>query len=163
MPTPTYVSLGTITLGSTDSEVIFSSIPATYRDLIVVATITSNVITDIDFRFNGNTSSVYSVVIMSGDGSSTFSPTQSETYLRPTYYGQAGTTAGNNVIMQIMDYSATDKHKTVLARTNNASIGVDAAAGRFAVTDAITSISIFSNSGRIWQVGSVFSLYGILA
>ena len=161
MTTPTYIPLATITLGSTDASVVFGSIPATYRDLVLVAAMTSNIGTDIDFRFNGNTSSVYSNVIMSGNGSGTFSPSGTETYLRPTYYGGSGTTAGNNVIMQIMDYSATDKHKSILSRTSNANYGVDATSGRFAVTDAITSIEIFNISGRIWQIGSTFSLYGI--
>lgn len=161
MATPTYIALATTTLGSTDTSVTFGSIPGTYRDLVLVAAITSNVTTDIDFRFNGSSASVYSQVIMSADGSSDYSPSGSGTYLRPTYYGGATAAVGNNVIMQIMDYSATDKHKSILSRTSNANDGVDAAAGRFAVTDPITSIEIFNISGRIWQIGSTFSLYGI--
>ena len=159
--TAKYTVLGNTTLATASASVTFSSIPGGYKDLVLVATITSNVTTDIDFRFNGSSASVYSQVIMSGNGSSTFSPSGSNTYLRPTYYGGATAAVGNNVIMQIMDYSATNKHKTILSRTSNANDGVDAAAGRFAVTDAITSIEVFNISGRIWQIGSTFRLLGV--
>jgi hypothetical protein len=161
MTTPTYIPLATTTLSSAESSVTFGSISQSYRDLVLVATITSSATTDLDFRFNGNSASVYSQVIMSGDGTNDYSPSGSATYLRPTYYGGATTAVGNNVILQVMDYSANDKHKSILSRTSNANDGVDAAAGRFAVTDPITSISIFSLSGKTWQIGSTFSLYGI--
>jgi hypothetical protein len=36
MPTSTYVALATTTLGATAASVTFSSIPATYRDLLLV-------------------------------------------------------------------------------------------------------------------------------
>ena len=159
--TAKYTVLGSTTLTTSSASVTFSSIAGGYKDLVLVAAITSNVTTDIDLRFNGSSASVYSQVIMSGNGSSTFSPSGSNTYLRPTYYGGATAAVGNNVTMQIMDYSATDKHKSILSRTSNANDGVDAAAGRFAVTDAITSIEIFNISGRIWQIGSTFRLLGV--
>ena len=36
MPTPTYTPLATVTLGTSAASVTFSSIPATYRDLILI-------------------------------------------------------------------------------------------------------------------------------
>ncbi len=35
MPTPTYIALATITLNADASQVVFSSIPNTYRDLVI--------------------------------------------------------------------------------------------------------------------------------
>jgi hypothetical protein len=61
-----------------------------------------------------------------------------------------------------MDYSATDKHKTVLVRSNAASTGVEAIAQRWASTAAITSILVFPSTGS-WAAGGTFSLYGIVA
>jgi len=163
MPTPTYIPLQTITLGSSASSVTFASIPQTYRDLVLVATPISSLTTDVDFRFNGDTGSNYSIVQASGDGSSTYSPSGTTTTLRPTYYGGPGTSVGSVLTLQLMDYSATDKHKTTLGRASRAAAGVEMNAGRWANTEAITSIVMFSLSGKTWSAGTVVSLYGIEA
>jgi hypothetical protein len=66
--------------------------------------------------------------------------------------------------MQIMDYSATDKHKTVLFESGS---GVDAelyvSAGRWASTSAVTSVTLKDNQVRPLQTGTTISLYGIEA
>jgi hypothetical protein len=67
-------------------------------------------------------------------------------------------------IMQIMDYSATDKHKSVLCRFKRGG-GYDSVwmlAGRWANTNAITSISFGPASGTL-DAGLTASLYGIEA
>ena len=68
-------------------------------------------------------------------------------------------------IAQIMDYSATDKHKTVLVRGNydQPSVGrfVEAQASRWANTAAINSIAVSSTSNL--GVGSRIDLYGVIA
>ena len=156
MPTPTYVSLATITLTATDSEIIFSSIPATYRDLIVVAAGTNAADTQVYVRFNGDSGSNYSRVGMEGNGSSASSFSGSGTEIR----GLFGSATQHNNILQIMDYTATDKHKTALGRRNIASGSTVAVAGRWANTSAITSVTLIAAS-QAWQVGSTFSLYGI--
>jgi hypothetical protein len=61
-----------------------------------------------------------------------------------------------------MDYSATDKHKTVLSRANNAANGVTAIAGRWASTSAITSIVLTFQSSSL-ATGSTVALYGVSA
>jgi hypothetical protein len=159
MPTSTYVSLATYTVtGSPDAEVVFSSIPATYRDLILISDCThaSGSAIDIDLRFNSDTGSNYSRVIMFGDGSGTGSNSATETML------DVGFTNNNKtaMVIQIMDYSATDKHKPVLARQSTAAFLVMATAWRWANTSAITTVSFFPN-GSSWAVGSTFSLFGI--
>jgi hypothetical protein len=64
-------------------------------------------------------------------------------------------------ILQIMDYSATDKHKSALTRTTHTSQSVvEALASRWANTAAITSLAV---SGGTFNVGSTFALYGIVA
>jgi hypothetical protein len=78
------------------------------------------------------------------------------------FYASITTAFSNVTIVHIMDYSATDKHKTVLSRANRASSGVDAIAGRWASTSAITSIKYFA-SGRTLDIGSTVALYGIVS
>lgn len=159
MPTPTYVSLGTITLASTDSEIVFSSIPATYRDLVLVFSAAGSSDTDVKMNFNGDaTDGNYSRVVMSGDGSSTYSVTSSPRNI--TYYGSVASTFGTVHVINIMDYSATDKHKTALVRANRAGSGVDAIARRWASLSAITSVTISPNTGS-FAIGSTFSLFGV--
>ena len=158
MPTPTYTALATTTLASATTSLTFSSIPATYRDLVVVVAQTTNTGSYSQMRLNGDTGANYPYVVMYTDPTI---QTTSGTYNQ--FYGAWILTDGGtlaNGIWQIMDYSATDKHKTVLARfnyTKSASLVVEAAAGRWANTSAVTSATIFGS----FAAGSVFSIYGI--
>ncbi len=62
-----------------------------------------------------------------------------------------------------MDYSATDKHKTVLTRYGSAATDIQATASRWESTAAVNSVTIFDVLGQTYQVGSTFSLYGVIA
>jgi hypothetical protein len=157
MPTPTYTPLATVTLGSSASSVTFSSIPATYRDLILVFDGTATANSVVNFRYNGDSGANYYRVGMEGDGTTASS-----------YFGTDATslrvinwrTARSNAIHQIMDYSATDKHKTSISRGNPTDVGVQSAAGRWASTAAITSIALTLDANQ-FAAGCTFSLYGI--
>ena len=156
MPTPTYTPLATVTLGSSASSVTFSSIPATYRDLVVVGDYTGSTIALVLMRFNGDTGANYSAVEMAGQSAGAISNTATNINFGAIYNANKTT-----ITSQIMDYSATDKHKTVLRRYGNAAQSeVAAAAGRWANTAAITTIAVVCNSGT-FSSGSTFNLYGI--
>jgi hypothetical protein len=163
MPTPTYTPLATVTLGSSASSVTFSNIPATYRDLIVVFNggCVSGV-ANMRMSLNGNTTDAnYSGVRMDGTGSGTESGTLTAGQARfVNYYGYLEANLNGNIIIQVMDYSATDKHKTYLSRANHAANGVSAVAGRFASTSAVTSVML---DGADFRTGSTFNLFGISA
>jgi hypothetical protein len=162
MPTPTYTPLATVTLGSSAASVTFGSIPATYRDLIVV--IAAQRVTNPDnvkLRFNGDTGSNYNSVFMYGDGATPVSQTRSGTFAPLDAGAYPPNTGYNNYIVNIMDYSATDKHKTVLNRANHAPAATEAWASRWANTAAITSMNISIIGG--FNTGSTFSLYGVIA
>jgi hypothetical protein len=143
-----------VTLGTNAATVTFSSIPATYRDLVVVAHCNTGTNVDAFLYFNGDTAANYSFVSMAGDGSSATSVASSL-----ANWGFIGTTRGN-LISHIMDYSATDKHKTTLTRNNFSANTVRAFARRWANTAAITSVQLNANT-QSWQTGSTFALYGI--
>ena len=161
MPTPTYTALANITLGSSASSVTFSSIPTTgFRDLVLVidnATTSTN--QEFNFRFNSDTGSNYSYVYAAAVASGPESVSGSaQTQGR---LGNINTTAANH-IMQVMDYSATDKHKTVLVRSNN--VGASQTwmlANRWASTSAVNTIRIFTGTGTTMPAGVSFALYGI--
>lgn len=159
MPTPTYTPLANLTLTGTDTQIDFTSISGTYRDLILIVNAKEAVsASNILLRINSDTASNYSDVRMGGDGTNTISTTGATTYIRGTQYATVSTTDGHNSIWHFMDYSATDKHKTVLIRSSNAGLGVDAVAGRWASTSAITGFSLINVN---FAAGSTFALYGI--
>ena len=156
MPTPTYTPLATVTLGSSASSVTFSSIPGTYRDLILVADGTSSTSDFCFLRFNGDSSN-YTRVGMLGVGGSVVSFSDSDA----SAIGFQSTGRSNNIV-QIMDYAQTDKHKTYLSRNNVNAAQVQANAHRYASTSAITSLAVVAATGTI-SAGSTFSLYGVIA
>lgn len=164
MSTPTYDLLASTTLGSATRTVTLSSIPSTYRDLVLVSTVTVVGGTDtLCLQFNSDTSSAYNGVTMEGNGSSAASGNQTNN--NKIMASMAEYAVSNQVavfVSQIFDYSTTDKHKMVLTRGGAANVRVAGAGGRWANTAAINSISIFTDSAsRTWAAGSSFYLYGI--
>jgi hypothetical protein len=155
MPTPTYTPLATVTLASTAATVTFGSIPATMRDLIVVVNGKTSANQATGLRFNSDSGSNYSMVRMYTTASSTSTTT----------YGLLTTgdpTADTLAIAQIMDYSATDKHKTVLIRSNIPANNTAAHAVRWANTAAITTVAVEAIS-TTWAVGTTINLYGVIS
>jgi hypothetical protein len=160
MPTPTYTPLATVTLSTTPTSLTFSSLPATYRDLVLVITAAASSGQQFNFRLNGDTGSNYSYVLASGFASTTESFAETVAYGR---FGNVATTTGIYSI-NIMDYSATDKHKTIISRSGDATASnVSMFANRWANTAAITTIQLFPGSGGSFTSGSRFDLYGISA
>jgi hypothetical protein len=153
-----------VTLGATASSVTFSSIPATYRDLIVLADgiITSNA--NIQMRFNSDTGSNYPNVLMRGQSSGIQSATYTPTSVQLTISSVA---TGNRftATAQILEYSVTDKHKNVLNRsgyTNDVSSFVaEATSVSWSNTTAINNIAITTSTSS-FAAGSTFSLYGVI-
>lgn len=161
MPTNTYTPLGTITLSASASEVIFSGIPASlngqsFRDLVLVVNGGVSQNSYCGIQFNGDTASNYTFVDATFEGS-VASNSGSNTWIPQRFTA----TSNSFAIYQIMDYTATDKHKTVLVRNNRATDFVYMAAGRWANTSAITSITVDVEGTRTWNSGTTMSLYAI--
>jgi hypothetical protein len=157
--TNTYTPLATVTLGGSDSEIVFASIPATYRDLIVVFAGTSTGTGDVVLSFNSDRTNTYPNVQMFGVGSGSGT---SASFTRTGAFVSFASTTQNNFIAQIMDYSATDKHKTVLSRYNVSSSETSAQAGRWPNNNAITSLAVRQTTNA-FATGSTLSLYGVIA
>jgi hypothetical protein len=165
MPTNTYTPLANVTLSGSDASINFVSIPNTYRDLVLVINGNTTGNADFGLRFNGDGNANYSFVYMGGNGSGSgvSGASSSETQIvLDAYFWR--TSERGTVVAQIMDYSATDKHKTVLSRNNLAGAGVDAFANRWANTAAINAIEVrISTAGQSFATGTTFSLYGVIA
>lgn len=151
------VALATKTLGSSASSITFGSIPATYRDLRLVMTLARTTGTDDTLvQINGDTGANYYRVNMYGTGSSTGSGSSTDTGAVAVNYGDTST---QMITLDLLDYSATDKHKSGLVRSSSGSL-VLAYAVRWASTSAITTLAV-SVRGASLASGSVLSLYGI--
>ena len=166
MPTPTYTALANITLGSAASSISFTSIPTTgFRDLVLVMNgqLASN--NFIGLRLNSDSGTNYTIVMMRNN-TTTGTESGVETAATSVYANWSQGRSGDRMqtIYQVMDYSATDKHKTVLSRNNYTDITpvqrVEALASRWANTAAVTSLTLITGTNAL-ATGFTASLYGI--
>jgi hypothetical protein len=163
-------SLATVTSPGATS-VTFSSIPSTYTHLQIRG-IANNGETggynNQSMRFNGDTSTAYAVHRVAGDGSNAVSGAQTSSTqindvfrIPPTSSGYFGA-----FIIDILDYTSTNKTKTVRVFTGGDSNGsgwIGLHSGLwYATPAAITSITINSSVGNFGTYSS-FALYGIKA
>ena len=164
-PINSYESIATVNVGSGGSSTItFSSIPSTYKHLQLRSiNLTSTSLNTINMTFNGSSSS-YAQHVLFGDGSSAAAAAASST----TYavIGLNGTTtAPSAMVVDILDYTSTDKNKTVRSLSGfdaNGSGYVQLRSGLwYATPAAINSISITVAGGANFNQYSSFALYGI--
>jgi hypothetical protein len=81
-----------------------------------------------------------------------------------TAYGAGPSTSSRfNLVAHYLDYSAPDKHKTVLVRVDTSDTGTQASVSRWAATDTVTSLTVVTSGGAGFASGSTFSLYGRIA
>jgi hypothetical protein len=162
----TYEPIATTTLGSA-TTVTFSSIPATYTDLVLVvngSTTRATTSDTIRIQFNGDTGSNYSSTNLVGNGSAASSNRYSnETMPFVDGIRLTGTDfpLASMIIYQVMNYSNTTTYKTILARGSAADFNVCAAVGLWRSTSAINSIYLQGDTVANFAIGTTFSLYGI--
>lgn len=166
----TYTPIATTTLGSAQTTVTFSSIPSTYTDVILQATMLQ---TGSATAYNGfiqlNSSTTgYSRTGLRGNGTSASS---FKSVSDDRLYFSVDSDASNWVFstFQFMNYSNTSTYKTILSRQNNAAALVDAVVYLWQNTAAINTISITASDNRgsgtadQFASGTTFTLYGIAA
>lgn len=161
----TYEKIATNTLSSTATTVTFSSISGAYTDLVVVYNGTTSNGGSIIMRFNGDTGSNYSWTYMGGDGSATFSGRQSNqtaSWFTDSVISGGSLTYPAQVIMNLNNYSNTTTYKNWLYRLNQVTAsagGPQAHTGLWRSTSAINEITFYNTT---MQIGTTFTLYGIL-
>ena len=156
--TAKFTVLGSTTLATASSTVTFASIPGGYKDLIVVIDGQTTDGANCSFTINSDTGTNYPYVFMRGDGSSAASGATSAANANYVGYFTANP---SNAIIQFLDYSATDKHKSSLVRMNDPSARVYANANKWANTAAINRIDFILSGGESFATGSTFRLLGV--
>jgi hypothetical protein len=168
--TNSYESIATVTVGSGgQSSIDFTSIPSTYKHLQIRGIARSSAAvtaSNCRLRFNSDTGSNYAYHYLGGDGAAAYAGATSS-----TDRGYAGLTSGASasanifgvLIIDVLDYANTNKNKTVRALSGvdlNGSGYVELDSSLWMNTTAVSSLSLFFNSGNFAQYSS-FALYGI--
>jgi hypothetical protein len=159
-------ALATVAVGSGGSSTItFSSIPSGYSHLQIRSVAEASTTAAYVMRFNSDSSNTYWNHELFGDGSSTASTARvPRTYI---INQAAGISTTANIftasIVDILDYSNTNKYKTVRLLSGqdyNGSGSIYLQSGAWPSTSAITQIDILPSSGSFNQY-STFVLYGV--
>ena len=172
--TNSYESIATVTVTTAVSSISFSSIPSTFKHLQIRGIARSANAAAAEqgkLQMNGDTSaSNYAFHSLKGNGSAA----SAEGYGTGVVAGVAGVfritanTAGSNIfgvtVVDILDYTNTNKYKTVRILTGqdqNGSGDIQFNSGLWLNTAAVTSLTLtMQGSGNFMQYSS-FALYGI--
>ena len=158
----TYEPIASVTLGSAASTFSFTSIPATFSDLILVGNWRANGAASMEIRANSDSGSNYSMTYLFGNGSAASSSRVSnDTLLNTNIYGAAN--GDISAVIQFMAYANTSVFKTILFAGGSAGLILGRHVGLWRSTAAINSLSFSIFSGVTYSAASTFSLYGIKA
>jgi hypothetical protein len=164
--TATYDSIATTTLGSTTTNITFSSIPGTYTDLRVVVVGVPTAGENPRIRYNSSTGP-YAYVRATSTGSaftSIYESGRNSLGLANDAFTPSTTLPVFSAI-NIFSY-AGNRRKAALISTSedyNGSGIVEVRVGTWENTAAITSVNLFYLSGGSWNIGTTATLYGIKA
>jgi hypothetical protein len=166
----TYTLINSNTLASSAASVTFSSIPATYTDLVLRISARSDRAATFDWIFmtiNGITTNTYSNTSLDGSGTSAASNQLSNRTYATIQYVVDGDTATANTFgsteIYIPSYTASQNKpfSAFGAQENNTTAAyMIANAGLWRNTAAITELKLETNA-QLWVSGSSFYLYGI--
>jgi hypothetical protein len=167
----TYYSISSQILSSSAASITFSSIPATYTDLVLKVSARTDTAGSFNgqcqLTFNSNATN-YSGKYIRGNGSTALSSGGPTTYiaLGPSASDSAGNGANTftSVDVYIPSYliSQNKQASDDFAAEDNTATGFnEARASLWSSTAAITSVTLTANSGGNFVAGSTFYLYGI--
>jgi hypothetical protein len=168
-----FYSIATTTLSTTAASITFSSIPQGYKHLQIrglARCSTASVDANIDFRFNSDSGTNYSNHGIYGSGSGgSLSPfgNANEAALLAGRCTAANSTSNyfGGFVMDILDYTDTNKYKTIKSLTSNnqnsASGYLFYFSGNWRSTNAVNSISLYSFGANL-VAGTTMALYGVL-
>lgn len=166
-PGPAFELISTTIMSSTATSVTIGSIPSTYKHLQVRFVAFGENGWPLIMRVNGSTSAIYSDHYLAGSGSAVASGSISGTSATQVYiFGRYGTFNGGTTIpvsgiIDILDYSNTNKNKTinVLTGTNNSASEVGLYSAFWQSTAAINSVTL-TPIGNMYAPTRV-SVYGV--
>ena len=166
-----YESIATTVVGSGgQTPITFSSIPQTYKHLqlrIMSRDARAATVNNLFARFNGDTASNYSTHNLIGDGASAVSEgyaNQTEMVFGFSTSNSAAADIFGVSIVDILDYTNTNKYKTVRTLTGvdrNGSGSIRLWSSNWRSSSAVTSITLFAATTPNLSQYSSFALYGI--
>jgi len=168
----TFVAIATTTVGSGGQAAIeFTSIPATYTDLVILTSLrnaaSDNGRFNVKTTFNGSSSGYSQRLLYGTDGSTVDSDSGTEPYIHFYYGNQNGTTASTfaNGMIYIPNYAGSNNKSALFdsVTENNSSSGFITAmtAALWSNSSAITSIKMEDILANNLVQYSTATLYGI--
>jgi hypothetical protein len=167
-PGKDFDSIATVTATGSSGTISFTSIPSTYRHLQIRYTggisYSSNAYDALAIQFNSDTTTTnYNQHYLAGNASSAYAGNYTGVRNAATWMIQSNTGIFSPGIIDILDYTNTNKNKTVRSFS-----GIDFNTGGqiffnstlWMNTAAVTSISLVSASGNFLN-NSSFALYGV--
>ena len=162
-----YESISTVTVGAGGvASISFSSIPSTYKHLqfrmMLKGTVASAALL---VQYSGDTASNYNNHYLEGSGASASAGYDATSAM--IIYGSMAPTAATNVfsggVLDILDYTNTNKYKTsrtLIGNDTNGAGYIDFDSGLWRSTSAISSALFYPTSGNFAQYSQI-ALYGI--
>lgn len=168
----TYKLISSTTLTGTQSTVVFSSIPATYTDLVIKMSTRSNKtswLEEVYLRFNSDSTTKYSYTALGQGGGSPFSSVVSnDTSATGSLTVAASSTSNTFALTEVYipSYTASQNKPFSIIdapEMNDAStyFQMESVASLYRSTTAISNILIGLVNGNSFVSGSSFYLYGI--
>ena len=163
-------SLGVVSLNAATSSVTFSNIPQTYTHLQVrftakAAPTAADAAYDLLTYFNGDTTiGNYGTHYLGGNGTGTFQGYTGNLAIFGTVPGSGNTNIFGSNIMDILDYSNSNKFTTgrnLFGYDFNGSGAVAMQSYLWRNSNPVTSIQFVFRTGPIFAQYSSFALYGI--
>ena len=160
----TYDKIATTTLGSASATITFSSIAASWTDIRVIFVGTSSAGSNINIRFNNDSTTTYSATRLYGDGATASSNrSTSATNINPLA-NLFASTQPQLLTIDLFSYTGST-NKTCLITFNsdlNGSGNVASSVGLWRDTTAVNRIDILNAGGATFNIGTTATLYGIL-
>lgn len=163
----TFVKLGSATGGA--NEIRFSSIPQTYKDLVIIGTLAHNFnpgYAFFTFLCNNDSSSIYDYVQVYHNFTNTDYQFNTSS-LRPEVIGTgASSTELSPVFIHIQNYASTTTHKPIHVKAGSVSQAqnfyrLSSFYGVYKSTNAVTQLNLFGSSGIAWNSFSSVNLYAL--
>jgi len=166
----TYQLISSNVLASSAASITFSSIPATYTDLVIRMSVRSDraATTDtVKITFNNDTSSIYSYTRIRSDAATVTSGRDSALAYANTGLTNANTSTANTFAsseIYIPSYTVSQNRPLSVFTTqedNTTTAYIHAQANLYSSTTAISRIDLALLTGPNFLTGSSFYLYGI--
>lgn len=168
MPVTTHTLISSQTLDSATATITFSSIPATYTNLILAVAMDRgsqiNTYTS-QFYFNSDTTAAnYACQRLFSTSSSVVADRPTTGQLTGAWNLGGTTTYDTDIVMYawILDYASTNKHKSVLIRVADNPGGYQGIIGSmWKSTSAVSTIN-WGSSSTTMPANTKISLYGVV-